>query len=149
MINKNISAKFVQQNKLISLLILKLLKSGKKSIARRIVYCSLDIISKKTNKNPEKFFETALHNLIPKIGIKTKNIKSSIYQVPIEIKRIQGVKIALNLLLKATKNSIGLNMAEKLSNEIMEAYKSAGSPSKHKKQTQNVVGSKVLAKFQN
>ena len=47
MINKNISAKFLQQNKLISLLILKLLKSGKKSIARRIVYCSLDIISKK------------------------------------------------------------------------------------------------------
>ena len=101
MINKNISAKFVQQNKLISLLILKLLKSGKKSIAHlylnynkqyeccnifRIVYCSLDIISKKTNKNPEKFFETALHNLIPKIGIKTKNIKTSIYQVPIEVK---------------------------------------------------------------
>jgi len=69
---------------LVSLLISRILKSGKKTIAKTIVYEAFEIIKTKTNKEPLEVFEKAIQKGSPMVEVKARRIGGSTYQVPIE-----------------------------------------------------------------
>ena len=76
----------IYSSRLVTLLVSRILKSGKKSIAQKIVYNALDMISSKTEENPVLVLEKAVKNVTPQVEVKARRVGGSTYQVPIEIR---------------------------------------------------------------
>ena len=116
-----------------------LMVDGKKTVAFKIFYDALDIVEEKMAKKEEKsaleIWKQALENITPQVEVKSRRVGGATFQVPTEInparKRAISVK---NMILYSRKRS-GHSMAEKLSAEIMAAYKEEGAAFKKKEDT--------------
>ncbi len=101
---------------LVSLLITRILKSGKKTIARKIVYQAFDIIKKKTNEDPLAIFEKAIRNASPIVEVKARRVGGSTYQVPVEVSGFRATNLALRWIIRYSDQRVGRSMAIKLAN---------------------------------
>ena len=124
----------VYNSRFVSLLVSRILKSGKKSIAQAIVYNSLEIISEKTEENPVLVLEKAVKNVTPQVEVKSRRVGGSTFQVPIEIRAYRGTNIALQWIKESAKGRSGKSMSFKLANEILDAVKDNGNAIKKKEQ---------------
>ena len=124
----------VYNSRLVTLLVSRILKSGKKSIAQAIVYNSLEIISEKTEENPVLVLEKAVKNVTPQVEVKSRRVGGSTFQVPIQIRAYRGTNIALQWIKESAKGRSGKSMSFKLANEILDAVKENGNAIKKKEQ---------------
>ena len=122
----------IYNSRLVTLLISRILKSGKKSLAQRIVYNALEIISKKTEENPVFVLERAVKNVTPQVEVKSRRVGGSTYQVPIEIRAYRGTNISLKWITEFARARSGKTMSLKLSNEIIDAAKESGNSIRRK-----------------
>ena len=116
-----------------------LMIDGKKTIAFNIFYNALDIVEEKLAKKEEKpvleVWKQALENITPQVEVKSRRVGGTTFQVPMEIKPARKIAISVkNMILFARKRS-GRDMADKLSAEIMAAYKCEGAAFKKKEDT--------------
>ncbi len=111
---------------IISKLINYVMKEGRKSTARRIVYDAFGIIKEKTNREPMDVFESALQNARPLLEVKPKRIGGAVYQVPKEVPEGRGSVLVMRWILEAARKKKAKPMAEKLANEIMETANNSG-----------------------
>jgi len=118
-------AKFINQ----------IMKKGKKTIARKIVYGSFDIIKEKIKKEPLEVFETALKNASPLLEVKSKRIGGATYQVPIEVRGDRKLALAMRWLIKGAKQKKGKPMKERLAAELMDSANNVGWAIKKKRDT--------------
>nr|YP_010199050.1 ribosomal protein S7 [Hydropuntia urvillei]UAD88499.1 ribosomal protein S7 [Hydropuntia urvillei] len=125
----------VYNSKLINMLTVRILKSGKKGLAYKIVYQALDIIHKKTSNDPLKTLEKAIHNATPIVEVKSRRIGGSTYQVPMEVRAYRGTNLALRWITKFSKIRSGNSMAFKLAHEIIDASNESGSTIRKKEET--------------
>ena len=125
----------IYNSRLVTLLISRILKSGKKSLAQKIVYNALDLISTKSEENPVLVLEKAVKNVTPQVEVKSRRVGGSTYQVPIEIRAYRGINISLKWITEYARERSGKSMAIKLSNEIIDAAKEAGNSIRRKEQT--------------
>lgn len=111
----------------VHMLINRVLKSGKKSVAYRIVYNALKEIGDSTGKNPVEIFEKALDNATPRVEVKPRRRAGAIQLVP-RVLRVgdRSKASALRWILEACQKRSGQPMINKLKNEILEAYKKTG-----------------------
>ena len=116
----------VYNNVIVAKFINQVMRKGKKTIARKIVYKSLDIIKEKTKKDPLEIFEQALANAAPVLEVKPKRIGGATYQVPREVKRERRLTLAMRWIIQAAKTSKGKAMKEKLAKELIEAANNTG-----------------------
>lgn len=138
----------VYNSRLVSLLVARVLKSGKKALAERIVYQSLDIILEKTKENPVILLEKAVKNVTPQVEVKSRRVGGSTYQVPIEIRAYRGVNVSLRWINEAAKSRSGKSMAFKLANELIDASKESGNAIKKREQTHRMAeANKAFAHF--
>jgi small subunit ribosomal protein S7 len=138
----------IYNSRLVTLLISRILKSGKKSLAQRIVYQALENISVKTNENPILVLERAVKNVIPRVEVKARRVGGSTYQVPVEIRADRGTNISLSWITEFARTRSGKDMAGKLSNELMDAAKEAGNAIRRKEQTHKMAeANKAFAHF--
>jgi len=138
----------IYNSRLVTLLISRILKSGKKSIAQRIVYDALEMISVKTEENPVLVLEKAVKNVTPQVEVKARRVGGSTYQVPIEIRAYRGTNISLKWLTEFARERSGKSMAIKLSNEIIDAAKETGNSIRRKEQTHKMAeANKAFAHF--
>jgi small subunit ribosomal protein S7 len=138
----------IYNSRLVTLLISRILKSGKKSLAQRIVYKSLEIISAKTEENPVLVLEKAVKNVTPQVEVKARRVGGSTYQVPIEIRAYRGTNISLKWITEFSRARAGKTMSFKLANEIMDAAKEAGNSIRKKEQTHKMAeANKAFAHF--
>lgn len=112
---------------LVSLLLARILKKGKKKLASKIISESFSLITKKTTQYPLNVFELAVINTTPKVEVKARRIGGSTYQVPIEVSRYRGTTLALRWLIKAAKDRPGRAFSVKLANEIFDAANNVGA----------------------
>jgi small subunit ribosomal protein S7 len=118
-------------SKLISRFINVVMKKGKRSIAERIIYNAIDIVSNKTgNKNPLEVVQKAIDNARPLLEIKPRRVGGATYQVPIEVKVDRGTSIAMRWIRDFARQKKGKSMEEKLADEIIDTYKGQGSAMK-------------------
>jgi small subunit ribosomal protein S7 len=120
-------------NFLISLLINRILKKGKKMLAKKIVYQAFHFIELKTNENPIFIYEKAICNASPRIQLKAKRIGGATYQVPVLINRYLSVILAIKWLIKFSQKRSGKGMSTKLANEILETAKALSTSNTLKK----------------
>ena len=108
------------------------MRKGKKTIARKIVYGAFDIIKEKTKKEPLEIFNRAIENASPLLEVKSKRIGGATYQVPIEVKTERKTALAIRWMLQGARNKKGKPMKEKLASELIDAANNAGSAVKKK-----------------
>jgi small subunit ribosomal protein S7 len=135
-------------SRLVNLLIACILKSGKKSIAQKIVYNALEIINEKSEEDSILILEKAVKNVTPQVEVKARRVGGSTYQVPIEIRAYRGVNIALRWINESAKARSGKSMAFKLANELIDASKEGGNAIKKREQTHRMAeANKAFAHF--
>nr|YP_009297872.1 ribosomal protein S7 [Kumanoa americana]AOM67606.1 ribosomal protein S7 [Kumanoa americana] len=123
------------QSKLVNMLVVRIIKSGKKSLAQKIIYESLELIQSKLNSDPLHVLEKAIRNATPLVEVKARRVGGSTYQVPMEVRAYRGTNLALRWLTKFAKNRSGKNMAIKLANEIIDAASENGGAIKKREET--------------
>jgi small subunit ribosomal protein S7 len=138
----------VYNSYLVSLLIARILKSGKKTIAKNIVYRAFDQIKKKTNEDPLKIFETAIKNSSPIVEVKARRVGGSTYQVPVEVNRFRATNLSLSWIIRYAHQRVGRSMSIKLANEIIDTANDTGNSIKKKEETHKMAkANKAFAHF--
>ncbi len=113
-----------------------IMKDGKKSIAQRLFYNTLDIIkSKIKDKEPQDILLQAIENVKPKVELKARRIGGATYQVPVEVTPKRQQSLAIKWLIKFAREKKGKPFAHKLAEEIISAYKNEGNSIKKKEET--------------
>ena len=138
----------IYNSRLVTLLISRILQSGKKSLSQKIVYNALELISTKTEENPVLVLEKAVKNVTPQVEVKARRVGGSTYQVPTEIRAYRGTNISLKWITEFARARSGKSMALKLSNEIIDAAKETGNSVRRKEQTHKMAdANKAFAHF--
>jgi small subunit ribosomal protein S7 len=138
----------IYNSRLVTLLVSRILKSGKKSLAQRIVYQALENIATRTEENPVFVLEKAVKNVTPRVEVKSRRVGGSTYQVPVEIRAYRGTNISLKWITDFARERSGKNMSVKLANEIIDAAKEAGNSIRRKEQTHKMAdANKAFAHF--
>jgi len=113
----------------------KVMLSGKKTTAERIVYGALDIMEQREKKEPVSLLKQALRNATPLLEVKPRRVGGATYQVPVEVRAGRDTALAIRWLLKAARARSGRSMAEKLSAEFLDAVKGQGAAVKKREDT--------------
>jgi len=113
----------------------RLMRRGKKSIAERIFYNSLELLKEKIKEEPIEVFQKALKNVTPLVEVKARRIGGSTYQVPLEVRPDRGLALGSTWLIDTAKAKTGKPMEEKLAQEIISAYNGEGAAVKKREDT--------------
>ena len=126
-----------------------IMKQGKKSIAEKIFYGSLDIISNQMKTDtPIEVFKKALSNVSPVLEVKSKRIGGATYQVPMEVSEKRKLSLAMRWILTYSRGRKGKTMANRLAAELIAASKKEGSSVKKKEDTHKMAdANKAFAHF--
>ena len=122
----------VFQSTLVTQLVNKILKDGKKSVAERIVYGALEGAQGKTGTDPVVTLKRALDNVKPSLEVKSRRVGGATYQVPIEVKANRATTIALRWLVDYSRSRREKTMTERLMNEILDASNGLGAAVKRR-----------------
>lgn len=115
-------------SELLSRFINALMLSGKKSVARTIVYDALDEIKNRDNAtDPMAIFDMAIQNVSPTVETRSKRVGGANYQVPVEVRPERRRALAFRWILAAARSVKGKPMAVKLADELIAASKNEGS----------------------
>jgi small subunit ribosomal protein S7 len=112
-----------------------IMRSGKKSVAEKIVYGALDEISGKGNPEPLEVFNKAMENVRPLVEVKSRRVGGATYQIPVEIRSDRSVTLAMRWVVDAAKNRGEKNMGLRLAGELLDAAENRGSAIKKREDT--------------
>lgn len=112
-----------------------LMLDGKKSIAEKILYGALDIIQKKTGKDPLKVFHEALDNVKPSVEVRSRRVGGATYQVPVEVRPDRRQALAIRCLVNESRKRSESEMMTRLSAEILDASMNRGASVKKREDT--------------
>ena len=112
-----------------------IMRSGKKSIAERIVYGALNDIAGKGNKEPLEVFNKALENIRPIVEVKSRRVGGATYQIPVEVKTTRSMTLAMRWIVDAAKNRSEKDMGSRLAGELLDASENRGTAIKKREDT--------------
>ena len=114
-------------SKMVSKFINSLMWDGKKSVAQRVFYDALDIISKKIkDASPLEVFEKAVNNVKPLLEVRSKRVGGASYQVPMQVSSKRRQSLAFRWIMQSARSKKGKPMCERLASELMDAYNGHG-----------------------
>ncbi len=105
---------------------------GKKSIAERIIYGALDIISERGAEKPLDVFYEALDNIRPVVEVKSRRVGGATYQVPVEVRPSRRNALAMRWLVDSARNRSEKSMTQRLAGELMHAAEKRGGAARKK-----------------
>jgi small subunit ribosomal protein S7 len=100
---------------------------GKKSIARVILYDSMDIVEKRTNQDGLTVFREAVNNVKPVLEIRSRRVGGATYQVPVDVKAERRTTLALRWIIQSARDRGEKTMAERLAGELLDAARNDGA----------------------
>lgn len=120
----------------ISKFVNKIMFSGKRSTARTIVYKAIEEFAEKVKaENPRDAFEQALENAKPSVEVKSRRVGGANYQVPVEIPANRRQGLAMQWIIKFSREKKGRSMEKGLAQELADCYNMTGSTIKKKEDT--------------
>ena len=126
----------IYQSSLLTKFISTVMRDGKRSLAERILYYSLDIIKERTGDDPMKVFKKAIDNVKPSLEVKSRRVGGSNYQVPVEVNPNRRLSLAIRWVAGyARERGDGKTMQEKLANEFLDAANLRGGAVKKREDT--------------
>nr|YP_009367591.1 ribosomal protein S7 [Pseudocharacium americanum]YP_009367680.1 ribosomal protein S7 [Ignatius tetrasporus]ARK14614.1 ribosomal protein S7 [Pseudocharacium americanum]ARK14703.1 ribosomal protein S7 [Ignatius tetrasporus] len=138
----------IYDSRLVHMVVNRLMKNGKKSLAYRLFYESMKKIGEMTQQDPVKVVEQAVRNATPSVEVKARRIGGSTYQVPIEVNPERGTALAIRWLLISCRSRSGRNMVSKLTNEFIDASKNTGNAIRKRDEVHRMAeANKAFAKY--
>jgi small subunit ribosomal protein S7 len=131
----------VYSSPLVTQLINKVLRDGKRSVAEKIVYSALEGAREKTGTDPVVTLKRALDNVKPTIEVKSRRVGGATYQVPIEVKPGRSTTLALRWLVTFSRARREKTMTERLMNELLDASNGLGASVKRREDTHKMAES--------
>lgn len=125
----------VHNSRLVSMMVRRLMRSGKRSLAYRIIYDAFKLIEERTGSEPLETFEKAVRNATPLVEVKARRVGGATYQVPMEVRSDRGTALALRWLIQYSRQRAGRTMAGRLANELMDAANETGSAIRKREET--------------
>lgn len=122
----------VYQSPLVTQLVNKVLRDGKRSLAERIVYGALEGAREKTGTDPVVTLKRALDNVRPTLEVKSRRVGGATYQVPIEVKPGRSTTLALRWIVTYARQRREKTMIERLQNELLDASNGLGASVKRR-----------------
>jgi len=122
----------IYQNPLVTQLINKIMLSGKKTLAERVVYRALERISEQTSNDPVITLKKAVENTRPMLEVRSRRVGGATYQVPVEVRPGRGTTLALRWLVNFARQRRENTMADRLVGEIMDASQGQGGAVKRR-----------------
>lgn len=111
------------------------MRSGKKSVAEKIVYGALDEIASKGKSDPLDAFMQAIENIRPLVEVKSRRVGGATYQIPVEVRHERSTALAMRWLVDAAKSRGEKNMGMRLAGELIDACENKGSAIKKREDT--------------
>ena len=112
-----------------------IMRSGKKSIAEKIVYGALNKINDKGSTEPLEIFNKALENIKPVVEVKSRRVGGATYQIPVEVKTARSMTLAMRWIVDAAKNRNEKDMGSRLAGELLDASENRGTAIKKREDT--------------
>jgi small subunit ribosomal protein S7 len=122
----------VYSSPLVTQLVNKVLKDGKRSLAERIVYAALEGTREKTGTDPVVTLKRALDNVKPALEVKSRRVGGATYQVPIEVRATRQTTLGLRWLVGFAKQRREKTMVDRLMNELLDASNGLGAAVKRR-----------------
>ena len=110
----------------------KVMKSGKKSLARKIVYSALDEIESKVKKPGIELFNQAISNVAPTVILKSRRVGGANYQIPTELPSEKSQTLAMRWIIESARSRTGSAYYLRLARELLDASNSQGPAVKRK-----------------
>ena len=134
---------------LVAKFITNLMVGGKKSVAEKIFYTSIEKVEKSLKSDDGlEVFKKAINNVAPMLEVKSKRIGGATYQVPIEVPQNRKIALAMRWIIGYAKSRKGNKMSDRLAAELLAAYKNEGSSIKKKEDTHKMAeADKAFAHF--
>ena len=110
----------------------KVMKSGKKSLARKIVYSALDEIESKVKKPGIEIFNQAISNVAPTVILKSRRVGGANYQIPTELPSEKSQTLAMRWIIESARSRTGSAYYLSLARELLDASNSQGPAVKRK-----------------
>ncbi len=111
------------------------MSSGKKHLARRILYDAFDIVEQRTKQNPLDVFRKALNNVQPIIEVRARRVGGATYQVPSEVRPERSLALGMRWLIRYARERKDKSMSLKLAAEIIAASNGEGNAIKKREDT--------------
>ena len=131
----------VYNSPLVTQLVNKVLGSGKRSLAERIVYGALEGTRDKTGTDPVITLKRALDNVKPALEVRSRRVGGATYQVPVEVRGTRSMTLALRWLVSYSQARREKTMAERLMNEVLDASNGLGAAVKRREDTHKMADS--------
>ena len=131
----------VYGSQVVTQLVSKVLKDGKKQTAQRIVYSALEGCREKTGTDPVVTLKRALDNVKPALEVRSRRVGGATYQVPVEVRGPRSMTLALRWLVGYAAQRREKTMSERLMNEILDASNGLGAAVKRREDTHKMAES--------
>ena len=125
----------VYNSPIVTALVNRVLLNGKRSTAESIVYDALEGCRKKTEVDPLITLKRALDNIKPAVEVRSRRVGGATYQVPVEVKAGRSTTLALRWLIDYSRSRREKSMAERLTNELIDASNGLGAAVKRREDT--------------
>jgi small subunit ribosomal protein S7 len=117
---------------LVTQLVNKVLKDGKRSLAERIVYAALEGTREKTGTDPVVTLKRAMDNVKPALEVKSRRVGGATYQVPVEVRAVRQTTLALRWIVSYASQRREKTMVDRLMNELLDASNGLGASVKRR-----------------
>ncbi|HVL57185.1 MAG TPA: 30S ribosomal protein S7 [Burkholderiaceae bacterium] len=125
-----------------------LMLAGKKAVAERMLYGAFDQIKTRSGKDPLEVFNNALNNCRPMVEVKSRRVGGANYQVPVEVRPVRRMALAMRWLREAAKKRSEKSMGQRLANELLEASENRGGAVKKRDEVHRMAeANKAFAHF--
>ena len=131
----------VYSSPLVTQLVNKVLKDGKRSLAERIVYAALEGTRDKTGADPVVTLKRALDNVKPALEVRSRRVGGATYQVPVEVRPRRATTLAIRWIVGYSRQRREKTMSERLSAELLDASNGLGAAIKRKDDLQKMAES--------
>ena len=131
----------VYGSQVVTQLVSKVLKDGKKQTAQRIVYNALEGCREKTGSDPVVTLKRALDNVKPALEVRSRRVGGATYQVPVEVRSTRSMTLALRWLVGFAQQRREKTMTERLMNELLDASNGLGAAVKRREDTHKMAES--------
>ncbi|MEQ9104163.1 MAG: 30S ribosomal protein S7 [Rhodothermales bacterium] len=133
---------------LVSQFVNAVMESGKKNVARGLVYQAFDVVEERTKESGVEVFHKAVNNVAPLVEVRSRRVGGATYQVPVEVRPDRRVALAFRWLIQYARGRNDKSMANRLAAELMAAAKGEGGAIKKKDDTHRMAESnKAFAHF--
>ena len=112
-----------------------IMNEGKKSVAERMLYGSLDLVAARAKEDSLAIFKRAVENAKPTVEVRSRRVGGATYQVPVEVRPQRRLSLSMRWLVDSARAREGKSMPDKLAAEFLDAANNRGGAVKKKEDT--------------